>query len=150
MPHPQIFKKTSKINEKKVKKALDSSCILVYDGTINKERESYIMKKLILILAVLWFGLNAFAKSVQADEYNTAVIAHVIKENISGDGVDTSVLEAEMAKLAYQFSLEMTSVVEKHLPNILEAIANEIRLKADSKYKCSLLKDTKIADKECS
>ena len=108
------------------------------------------MKKLILILAVLWFGLNAFAKSVQADEYNTAVIAHVIKENISGDGVDTSVLEAEMAKLAYQFSLEMTSVVEKHLPNILEAIANEIRLKADSKYKCSLLKDTKIADKECS
>ena len=56
----------------------------------------------------------------------------VIKENISGNGVDTSVLEAEMSKLAYQFSLEMTSVVEKHLPNILEAIANEIRLKADS------------------
>ena len=28
------------------------------------------MKKLILILAILWFGLNAFAKSVQADEYN--------------------------------------------------------------------------------
>jgi len=39
------------------------------------------MKKMILILAVLWFGLNAFAKSVQADDYNTAVVAHVIKEN---------------------------------------------------------------------
>ena len=93
------------------------------------------MKKLILILAVLWFGLNAFAKSVQADDYNTAVVAHVIKENISGNGVDMSVLEAEMAKLACQFSLEMTDVIEKHLPNILESIAAELRMKADEMYK---------------
>jgi len=93
------------------------------------------MKKMILILAVLWFGLNAFAKSVQADDYNTAVVAHVIKENISGNGVDMSVLEAEMAKLAYKFSLEMTSVVEKHLPVILESIAKELRMKADEMYK---------------
>jgi len=93
------------------------------------------MKKMILILAVLWLGLNAFAKSVQADDYNTAVVAHVIKENISGNGVDMSVLEAEMSKLAYQFSLEMTSVIEKHLPNILESIAAELRMKADEMYK---------------
>ena len=93
------------------------------------------MKKLILLLAILWLGLNAFAKSVQADDYNTAVVAHVIKENISGNGVDMSVLEAEMAKLAYQFSLEMTSVIEKHLPNILESIAAELRMKADEMYK---------------
>jgi len=93
------------------------------------------MKKMILILAVLWLGLNAFAKSVQADDYNTAVVAHVIKENISGNGVDMSVLEAEMQKLAYKFSLEMTSVVEKHLPVILESIAKELRMKADEMYK---------------
>ena len=93
------------------------------------------MKKLILILAIVWFGLNAFAKSVQADDYNTAVVAHVIKENISGNGVDMSVLEAEMAKLAYKFSLEMTSVVEKHLPSILESIAKELQMKADEMYK---------------
>ena len=93
------------------------------------------MKKMILILAVLWLGLNAFAKSVQADDYNTAVVAHVIKENISGNGVDMSVLEAEMAKLAYQFSLEMTSVIEKHLPNILESIAKELQMKAEEMYK---------------
>ena len=88
------------------------------------------MKKLIFLLVILWLGLNAFAKSVQADEYNKAVVAHVIKENISGNGVDMSVLEAEMAKLAYQFSLEMTSVIEKHLPSILESISNELRMKA--------------------
>jgi hypothetical protein len=96
------------------------------------------MKKLLLILAILWFGLNAFAKSVQANDYNTAVVAHVIKENISGNGVDMSVLESEMQKIAYQFALQMTDVVEKHLPTILESLAAEIRMKADEKYKESL------------
>ena len=105
----------------------------MYSIPINIRKDT--MKKLILILAVLWFGLNAFAKSVQADDYNTAVVAQVIKENISGNGVDMSVLEAEMAKLAYQFSLEMTDVIEKHLPNILESIAAELRMKADEMYK---------------
>ena len=106
----------------------------MYSIPINIEK-GYIMKKLILILAVLWLGLNAFAKSVQADDYNKAVVAHVIKENISGNGVDMSVLEAEIAKLAYQFSLEMTDVIEKHLPSILESIAAELRMKADEMYK---------------
>ncbi len=46
-----------------------------------------------------------------------------------------SVLEAEMSKLAYQFSLEMTDVIEKHLPSILESIAAELRMKADEMYK---------------
>ena len=60
------------------------------------------------------FGLNAFAKSVQADEYNKLVVAHVIKENISGNGDDTSVLEAEMQKMLHiTFALEMTDVLEK-------------------------------------
>ena len=97
----------------------------------------------------MWFGLNAFAKSVQADEYHKAVVAHVIKENISGNGVDMSVLEAEMNKLAYTFALEMTSVLEKHLPNILESIASEMRLKADHEYKCKLLENSKIQNKDC-
>ena len=110
------------------------------------------MKKVMFIILLniaIWAGLSAFANSVKADDYNTAVVAHIIKEKISGNNVDTSVLEAEMHKLAYQFSLEMVDVLEKHLPNILESIAADIRLKADSKYKCELLKDTKIADKEC-
>mgnify|MGYP001170405149 FL=1 len=108
--------------------------ILMYNVSINIEK-GYIMKKIIFICLVLWFGLNAISKSVQADEYNTAVVAHVIKENISGNGVDMSVLEAEMAKLAYKFSLEMTSVVEKHLPLLLESIAKELQMKADEMYK---------------
>ena len=67
------------------------------------------MNKLIITLlivnGIIWgMWLPSQAK---ADDYNTAVVAHVIKENISGNGVDMSVLEAEMAKLAYKFSLEM-------------------------------------------
>ena len=108
--------------------------VLVYNVSINNEK-GYIMKKIIFICLVLWFSLNAISKSVQADDYNTAVVAHVIKENISGNGVDMSVLEAEMAKLAYKFSLEMTDVLEKNLPVILESIAKELQMKADEMYK---------------
>ena len=104
----------------------------------------------ILIFLLVWLGLNAFAKSVSANDYNTAVVAHIIKEKISGNNVDTSVLEGELQRLMHLYALEMVDVIEKHLPNILESIAADIRLKADSKYKCALLKDTKIADKECS
>ena len=108
------------------------------------------MKKLILILAVLWLGLNAFAKSVQANDYNTAVLGHIITQKIQGNNVDTSVLEGELQRIMHLYALDMIDVIEKHLPNILEGIAADIRMKADSEYKCSLLKDTKIADKECS
>ena len=109
-----------------------------------------IIISLILILLLVWFGLNAFAKSVSANDYNTAVVAHIIKEKISGNNVDTSVLEGELQRLMHLYALEMVDVIEKHLPTILESLAADIRLKADSKYKCELLKDTKIADKECS
>ena len=99
------------------------------------------MKNTIVILLVI---LNVFIWSSVAkdDDYNTAVIGHVIKEKVSGNGVDTSVLEAEMQKLAYNFALQMT--------DILESLAAELRQNADSEYKCKLLEDTKIADKECS
>ena len=107
------------------------------------------MKKMIFLLAIVWFGLTAFANSVKANDSTTATVAHIITQKIQGNNVDTSVLEAELSRLAYNMSLEMVDVLEKHLPNILESLAAEIRLKADSKYKCELLKDTKIADKEC-
>jgi len=55
-----------------------------------------------------------------------------------------------MAKIAHSFALQMTDVLEKNLPVILESLAAQLRQNADSKYKCELLEDTKIADKECS
>tara|TARA_B100000674_G_scaffold68451_1_gene47248 strand:+ start:63 stop:389 length:327 start_codon:yes stop_codon:yes gene_type:complete len=108
------------------------------------------MKKLIFLLAIVWFGLTAFANSVKANDSTTATVAHIITQKIQGNNVDTSVLEAELSRLAYNMSLEMVSILEDHLPYILEGIAQELKMKSDSAYKCSLLKDTNIADKECS
>ena len=105
-------------------------------------------------LTILFFTAYLFSWSMvscaKADEYSTAVVGHVVTQTVTGNGVDTSVLEAEMQKLFHVFALEMTTTLEKNLPAILEGIAAQLRLSADSKYKCSLLKDTKIADKECT
>ena len=110
------------------------------------------MKKLtitlLLVNALIWGVL--IPTQASANDSTQATVAHIITQKIQGNNVDTSVLEAEMQKLAYQFSLEMVDILEKHLPMILEGLASEIRGNADSAYKCSLLKDTKIADKECS
>ena len=103
-----------------------------------------------IIIALLIVNVFIWSSVSKADDYNTAVVGHVIKETVSCDGVDTSVLEAEMAKLAYNFALQMTDILEKNLPVILESLAAELRQNADSEYKCKLLEDTKIADKECS
>ena len=58
---------------------------------------------------------------------------------MNGGSVDTSVLEAEMHKLAYNFATEMSLVIQKHLPYILEGIASELRQESDRVYKCKLL-----------
>ena len=97
------------------------------------------MKKVIILLAILWWALSAFSKSVNANEYSTAVVGHVIQTTIQGGNVDTSVLEAEMQKLVYNFATEMTFVIQKNLPNILESLAANMRQNADKAYKCKLL-----------
>ena len=105
------------------------------------------MKKLILILAVLWFGLNAFANSVKADDYSKAVIGHVIQSKVNGTDVDVNALMSyELERLAHKYSIEMVSILQAYLPAILDGVLTELRLEADEKYKCSLLKDSKIKD----
>ena len=87
----------------------------------------------------IWSYAIFNATKADANEYNTAVIGHIITQKVQGNNVDTSVLEAEVSKLAYNFALEMTDVLEKHLPVILESLATEIRQNADKEYKCKLL-----------
>lgn len=103
----------------------------------------------ILLNSLLWFGLSSIAKA-NTNEYNMAVLSHIISQKIQGTNVDTSVLENEMQKLLYNYALEMTNVIETHLPTILDSLSAQIRAKADKEYKCALLKGSKIEDKECS
>jgi hypothetical protein len=122
---------------------------LWYNIPINNKK-GHMMKKLIILFFTTYLLTWGMVSCVKADEYNTAVIGHVITQTVQGNKVDTSVLEAEMAKIFHAFALEMTMTLEKNLPNILDSLAAQLRLKADSKYNCSLLKDTTITDKECS
>ena len=100
-----------------------------------------------IIMATLWFGLTSFMNSAMANDYNKAVIGHVIQSKVNGIDVDTQkLLEYEMSKLGHQFALESIQIIQTYLPAILEGLLVEMRLKADEEYKCSLLKDTDIQD----
>ena len=105
------------------------------------------MKKLLLILVLLWFGLVSFQNSVKANDYTTAVIGHVIKNHKEID--HGKLLEAEMSKLMHSVSIEMVSILQKHLPYIMDIAMTELRLELDKTHKCLLLKDSKIKDKDC-
>lgn len=112
------------------------------------------MKKVIFIIVILfvWIcGLLAFNPTIaKANDYNSAVVGHVITETIKGTDIDhAAILESEMEKIMYALAVEMSLIMQKHLPYILESVAKEIRDKSDLAFKCELLKDSKIKDKDC-
>jgi hypothetical protein len=105
------------------------------------------MITVIVLNSIIWFGLSSLAK---ANEYNEAVVGHVISETIKGTDMDHSkLLEAEMSKMAHTFALQMVGVLQQHLPYIMDSVMTQLRLDLDKKHKCLLLKDSKIEDKEC-
>jgi len=103
---------------------------------------------LLLALGLLVYGLlTVFMNSVKADEYNTAVIGHVITQKVSGQPVDASkLMEQEMARAAHLFALDSINILQKYLPTILDKMSADLRAEVDKQYKCSLLKNTKIQD----
>ena len=105
------------------------------------------MKKLILLLALLFWGLTAFQNSVKANDYTTAVIGHVIQNHKDID--HNKLFEAEMTKLMHSISIEMVSILQKHLPYIMEGVMTELKVELDKTHKCLLLKDSNIKDKDC-
>ena len=102
---------------------------------------------LAIILATLWFSLTSFMNSVMANEYDKAVIGHVIQSKVNGTNVEvSSLMEQELEKLVHQFALDSITILQAYLPVILEGVAADMRLKADKEYKCALLKGSKIED----
>ena len=68
----------------------------------------------IVLNSIIWFGLSSLAK---ADDYNTAVIGHVVSETIKGTDMDhQKLLEAELSKMAHTFALQMANVLQELLP----------------------------------
>ena len=98
----------------------------------------------VLIVNGLIWGLLS---NVKADDYNKAVIGHVIQSKANGTNVDVNALMTyELEKLAHKYSIEMVSILQAYLPAILDGVMSELRLEADKKYKCALLEGTKIED----
>ena len=107
------------------------------------------MKKLILLLAVLWLGLSAFANSVKAETKTEAIIGHVITQALQGNDMDhAEVMGNELKLLMHKYSIEMTHVLLQHMPNILDSISAQLRLELDKQYKCSLQSED-YKNKEC-
>ena len=110
------------------------------------------MKKVILLLTVLWFGLTVFSNSVKANtsEYNAAVIAHILQSKVNGTNVDTEALmKSELDNLGHKFALDALTILQAYLPSIIDGVMTEMRLKIDEEYKCQLLKGSEIQNKEC-
>ena len=85
--------------------------------------------------------------SAQANDKTQAVIGHIITETIKGTDIDSlEILENEMQVLLHSVSIEMISLIESHLPAILEGIAADLRLKSDHKLKCKLLENGGMND----
>jgi len=112
-----------------------------------------IMKKfiatLIIVNTFLWFGLSSFMSSAKANDYNEAVIGHIITETLKGTDIDHSaIMNAEIQKLVHNFSMEIIAVFSNNLPSILDSISAELRANADKNYKCALQSDD-YKNKEC-
>ena len=100
-----------------------------------------------MLLTFLIWGFNT---ANAGEDYNKAVIGHVIQSKVNGTNVDVSkLMEGELEKLAHQFAIESITILQAYLPAILDGVAADLRLKADKEYKCALLEGSKIEDKEC-
>ena len=95
-------------------------------------RKSFLILFLLFVYTWSWSIFNI----AKADDYNKAVISHVISETIKGTEIDTSyIMEQEIEKLAHKFMIDSVTILQAYLPQILEGIAADLRLQLDEKYK---------------
>lgn len=95
-----------------------------------------LMIKVCVFIYFVGVGLHLTMQYAKADEYTTATTAHIITQTVTKGDIDhKKVLTAELERLIHRMAIDMTFVMQKHLPNILEGIAAEIREDADRIYK---------------
>ena len=105
------------------------------------------MKTFIITIFIVNGLIWSLLSGVKADDYNKAVIGHIIQTKVNGTDIDVNALMSyELEKLAHKYSIEIVSILQAYLPAILDGVMADLRLQADEKYKCALLKGTKIED----
>ena len=107
------------------------------------------MKKFIITVLIINGLIWGLLSNIQAkaNDYANAVIGHVIQNHKDIDHGE--LLENEMNRLMHSISIEMVSILQKHLPYIMEGVMTDLKLELDKTHKCLLLKDSKIKDKDC-
>ena len=107
------------------------------------------MKKFVITVIIVNGLIWGLLSNIQAkaNDYTTAVIGHVIQNHKDID--HSKLLENEMNRLMHSMSIEMVSILQKHLPYIMDGVMTELKLELDKTHKCLLLKDSKIKDKDC-
>tara|TARA_R100000152_G_C6567505_1_gene36019 strand:+ start:187 stop:507 length:321 start_codon:yes stop_codon:yes gene_type:complete len=106
------------------------------------------MNKFVLNVLVL-FSLLLFSFPAHSQSYEEAVGAHVITETLVGGGVDhQKIMANELERIMHRHTIEVLGVLSEHLPHVLKGLQTELKLKADLKYKCSLLEGTKYPCEE--
>ena len=104
----------------------------------------------VFIVGIVLLSLVLVSNHANSNEKTKAIIGHVVQTTINGENVDHSkLLEQELSNMSHQFALEMMSILQKHLPYIMNGVMTELRLELDKKHKCLLLKDSKIKDNDC-
>ena len=100
------------------------------------------MRKSIFAFYLILFYIWSFSifNAVKADDYSKTVVGHVISETIKGTDIDTSyIMEQELEKLAHKFVIDSIYIIQAYLPEILDGVVTDLKLKADQKYKEELL-----------
>ena len=104
----------------------------------------------VFIVGIVLLSLVLVSNHANSNEKTKAIIGHVVQTTINDENVDHSkLLEQELSNMSHQFALEMMSILQKHLPYIMDGVMTELRLELDKTHKCLLLKDSKIKDKDC-
>ena len=99
-------------------------------------RKSFFILFLLFIYTWSWSIFNV----AKADDYNKAVVGHVISEKIKVSNIDTSyIMEQELEKLAHKFMIDSVIILQAYLPQIIDGVAADLRLKLDEKYKEQIL-----------
>ena len=111
-----------------------------------------VILKGIMIFVLLWawvaYEMHGAFSEAGADEYDEAVVGHVITQVLQGTDIEaTAVMEAQLERILYNMITEFSGVLQEHLPNILDSLASEIRQKNDEEFKCALLKNSQY---ECN
>ena len=111
------------------------------------------MRIILIVISVFLLSLSSFFilgfTSVKADTKSEAIVGHVITQVIQGNDMDhAEVLGNELASIMHKLSIEMTTVLLRNMPNILDSISAQLRQEVDKQYKCSL-QDDDYKNKEC-